>query len=134
MIDITHDRLVELYACQECVEAFDALYPDGLRQETWSRWHQTLMLGHPILRRGWGWAVWKGLIPAWSLSGTNLIEANLSRADLREANLRRANLSRAYLIGANLSGAYLRRADLSEADLRRANLSGATMPDGTIHD
>ena len=57
-----------------------------------------------------------------NLSGTLLMDVNLSYADLRYANL-----SNAILIGAKLSGVDLQKANLLNAELMRAKLSGANL-------
>jgi uncharacterized protein YjbI with pentapeptide repeats len=75
------------------------------------------------------WNSWREKNPSVrpSLSGANLLQADLSRADLSRANLRGANLLQANLSRADLRGADLFRADLSEADLLRADLLRANL-------
>ena len=92
----------------------------------WNLAAQMLLLPTPM-KKHWGYAVYKGWIPAWSMSGANLRRADLSGADLRRADLWRADLRRADLAGADLRGADLRVANLWRADLRRANLAGANL-------
>ena len=87
---------------------------------------QMLLLSTP-LKKHWGYAVYKGWIPAWSMYGANLCGANLERANLCGANLAGANLERANLAGANLYGANLYGANLCGANLERANLAGANL-------
>jgi uncharacterized protein YjbI with pentapeptide repeats len=75
--------------------------------------------------------------PIISVSGADLVNANLSGANLSGAFLTEADLSGAYLSGADLSGAYLVEADLrganlsyaflTEADLSNADLRGADL-------
>src|SRR5258708_39070092 len=74
-----------------------------------------------------GWAVEKGIIPAFSAPGINLSNVHLSGANLSLANLRGTNLSRADLSGTNLSCANLSYSDLSCADLSHSDLSGANL-------
>jgi hypothetical protein len=68
------------------------------------------------------------------LSGTNLIDANLRGAILSGANLFGTNLSGTNLSGANLSGANLIDANLSGANLIDADLSGANLIDADLRD
>ena len=62
-----------------------------------------------------------------SLSGANLVGADLNNAALNDANLHLANLAEANLHGALIMHANLNGADLTNADLNGANLRGANM-------
>ena len=123
-LDKAVEILQNLNACSEGVVAFQTAYPMGI--VTWSLDDQLALL-HTDCRRYLGWAVHRGLLPYWSLSGADLRGADLrgadlSDADLRGANLRDANLREAVLRDADLRGAKLSGADLSDADLRGCRL------------
>ena len=68
------------------------------------------------------------------LSGSGLVQVDLSGAQLSGANLSGANLSRANLSGANLSGANLSGASLYGVNLNGANLSGANLNGTDLRD
>jgi len=74
-----------------------------------------------------GWAIERGLLTQWSLTGANLNGADLYGANLARADLSYAYLSYAYLSGADLTGADLTGAKLLGADLTGALLSGALL-------
>ena len=122
---LTYTELKKAGACEDGLEAFKSTYPNDL-SIPWSGAEQKILITGP-LRRYLGWARGLNLIPAVSLSGANLSDANLSGADLSSANLSGANLSRADLSCANLSRADLSGANLSCANLYCANLSGANL-------
>jgi uncharacterized protein YjbI with pentapeptide repeats len=115
-IRIDPQALLESGACLDGVMEFVDCF--GVRPVTidWTYAAQLDFLRSP-LRRYFGWAVARKIIPAWSLRG----------ADLRGADLRGADLSGADLSGADLSGADLSGADLWGANLRGANLGGANL-------
>ena len=138
---ITAEDLRGKNACQEGIDDFLRVYPDGVANIKWTLQAQ-LFLIRSEFRKWFGWTVRKGLLPMYSMQGANLAGANLERADLREANLweanlaaadlreadlREANLAAANLVAANLVGAYLAGAYLVVADLEHANLVGANL-------
>ena len=92
--------------------------------EAWNRWRQE----NP--------RIWPNLTRA-DLSGTSLLNANLSGASLGGtylaavrligADLTRASLNGAILHRADLSGTDLKYADLRQANLYKANLTGASL-------
>jgi hypothetical protein len=106
MIRVTKEILEERDACKDGIDAFVKSFPNGLNLSGWTPLCQLIIIGHPELRKFWGWAVSNGLIPAWSLVRANLVRANLDGANLDGANLDGANLYGANLDGANLDGAY----------------------------
>jgi len=130
------------------VDAYDAVmkfqedFPSGIDRE-WDIVCQYLMLANHYWRPWWGWFVYAGLIPAWSMHGADMRDTDLRNADLRGADLQCADLSHADLRGANLTNADLRGANLTDTNLRyadlrgaimsHADLSNATMPDGSTH-
>jgi len=121
-VKISYQILQDVGACND---ALDDDYLSLLGREEydieWDLAAQMLLLSAPM-KKHWGYAVYKGWIPAWSMVG-----ADLSGADLAGADLRRADLWRADLSGADLRRADLRRADLSGADLWRANLENTIL-------
>jgi len=128
---ITRDVLTKFEACENGMNRFCELYPDGLdisglwgslekRKETWER-----LLVNEFLRRQIGWAIEVGLIPVriiGDFAGMDLTEANLRGANLGISNFRDVDLR-----GADLRGADLRWANLRKADLRHVNLRGADL-------
>jgi uncharacterized protein YjbI with pentapeptide repeats len=67
------------------------------------------------------------------LSGATLTGVNLMGADLERANLRGADLTDANLSGADLEKANLLGANLTGANLTNTSLEKVTMPDGSKH-
>jgi len=100
---ITVQDLQKQDACEEGIEAFSAIFPEGWDGE-WTPMAQAMILGSP-LKRFFGWAYRHGLIPIWSMNSWDLRGADLYGADLRSANLEGADLRWASLKGANLEGA-----------------------------
>jgi uncharacterized protein YjbI with pentapeptide repeats len=74
----------------------------------------------------------EGKAPIITLSGANLIKADLSEANLLGADLSEANLHDANLHDANLHDANLHNANLIEANLRDADLSDADLSDADL--
>ena len=119
---ITIEQLEKRGACHAAVTAFRTAIGEQTADVEWSPVGQYLMLGDPLWRQWWGWAVWHRIIPAWSMHGADLCGANLCGANLCGADLCGADLH-----GANLRGADLRWANLRWANLRWANLCGANL-------
>jgi len=123
---ITKTLLENYNACKEGIKEFEKFFPQGFDLKNWTLEKQ-LEIIKSDLRKYFGWAVFNGIIPIWSMSRADLSRADLSGANLYGANLSRADLSGANLSGANLSGANLYGANLSGANLYGANLSGADL-------
>jgi len=126
-IKIRRKTLVEHRACKEGLEWFDELVL-SMGQEVdlefeWDALSMVWSLTDEDSRSWVRWAINKGILPSWSLRGSNLSGANLRGADLQDANLVGADLR-----GADLSGAILYDANLVGADLQDANLSVAYYP------
>jgi len=112
---ITVDDLEHASACQEYIGKFiEAASGNETADIEFNKAAQGLLLGDPVWRQVFGWAVRVGLIPMWSMYGANLSHADLSHADLRGADLYSADLYGANLYGANLHDADLRSANLPE--------------------
>ena len=97
---ISYDILIKIGAC---LPGMDDDYLPLLGMDEYDVEYnlaaQMLLLSTP-LKKHWGYAVYKGWIPAWSMMGANLSGADLSDANLWGADLRGANLSDANLRGA----------------------------------
>ena len=119
---LDYKTLVKAGACGGALKLYQKYFEGYEIHGPWTPMDQAMLLGHPEWRQFWGWAVFHGLIPAWSMRGWRL-----SGADFSGANLSGANLSEADLYGANLSEANLSGADLSGANLSEANLYGADL-------
>ena len=135
---ITREILEQHAACVDQVNRFVEAFPDGCPTPRSSEHQIKMLLEYEVIRENWGWAVYCGIIPSWSmsganLSGVNLAGANLQEADLREADLRGANLTGAHLHHTDLYEADLRGATLYEANLNKANLSGAKLHGADVH-
>ena len=138
MVSITAAQLVELDACETCLEAFEDEFPAGFKSDTWTPVQQLGVLMDEDLRWGLAWAWEHGLLPklsmaGWSLRGVDLRRANLAGVDLRGADLRGVNLSHSLLAGADLRGANLKGADLRHTDLQGAKLEDANLQDCRLH-
>lgn len=112
------------------IKYLDRLGLLDLPMPQWTSTHQAMVLGDPVLRRHWSWAISTGAIPAWTMRGWRLEKAvlcwaKLIGADLTGADLTGADLSGADLLGADLTGAKLTGAKLTDADLLGADLTGA---------
>ena len=125
---ITREILEQHDACEGQVGQFAQAFPDGCPVPRSKDEQVTLILRHQVIRENWGWAVYWGITPSWSMHSQDL-----SGANLRYANLRRANLSEADLSETDLYGATLRFADLRFANLRNATLSGADLHCADLH-
>jgi hypothetical protein len=104
-ITITRQQLVGLGACQPGLDDWDDLSAaTGADPEawtlTWTRETQIASLACPQWRPWMGWLWQAGVLPAWSMRGTDLRRADMSGADLRGAVLRGAVLRWADLRGA----------------------------------
>ena len=113
--------------CDEGLAAFLRAYPAGVDVSHWTILDQMMLLAHQGVRPFWGWAVEKGLIPSWSMSGAILSGADLSGADLDGADLSGADLAFADLSQSQLSGTCFR-----DASLHEARLDGAAWDAGTV--
>ena len=118
---VTAEVLRDLGACKEGLEAFLAIYPQGVVESDALRIIRSGLVDHQLKPHlGW-WILHFGASP----EGADLRGVNLYGVSLRKADLRRADLRKADLRFANLEGANLRGANLEGADLRGARLDNA---------
>ena len=117
-ITITLKTLEDKGACTSGIEDF-AKYYGEITEITieWTRETQIELIKSPM-RKHYGWAALKGLVPTWSMSGANLYGATLEGATLEGATLRSADLE-----GANLRGA---KGLEGKPDVPKNLLSGTT--------
>ena len=86
---ITVQDLENKRACQLGIRLFQKIYGDE-HEFDWTLGKQIEIIKSP-LGKYFGWAVYNGLLPMWSMAG-----ANLAGADLANANLTRADLANVF--------------------------------------
>ena len=123
---ITKETLIAKGACQGGIDAFVTLFQNGLDLSTWTREKEIEILLSP-LGCFVGWGIKVGIIPCWSLSGSDLSRSDLSGSDLSGSDLSRSDLSRSDLSGSDLSGSDLSGSDLSGSDLSGSDLSRSNL-------
>jgi uncharacterized protein YjbI with pentapeptide repeats len=125
-MEITLNQLYNKEICQESFEDFKKFIGNNLEIDEWTSWHQSLMI-NSYWGKYWGLAVYKKIIPAWSMSNSfieniDLSDKDLSNLDISNSIIKNVNFNGSILCGIISFQTEYYNCDFSNIDFSYANL------------